>query len=394
MAEQFAIRGDLAVGNRLVPGAVVVDGERIVEVLRSPRDGALPDRVIDVPIVAPGLIDLQVNGGFGVEVGVDPRALRVLAERLPETGVTSYLPTLISSPDATYRTAVEAFESAKDEPGTRALGLHLEGPFLSLARKGAHSRDAIEKASSDLFDEILSWEQVRLVTLAPEQPGNLARIQRLRKRGVQVSLGHTDATLEEFEAGVDAGAEMATHLYNAMAPFQHREPGAIGAALADDRVTVGLIVDGVHCHPASIRLALRAKGIDRVALVSDMMAAAGMPVGEYELGRQRVLVDETSARLPDGTLAGTVLTMDQAVRNVVRYAGISPAEALWMATTVPARLLGIAEKGRIVSGGVADLALFDSDLQLVATLMGGRAVWERGNLFDRASAARVTFPAT
>ena len=394
LPERFAIRGDLAVGNTLVPGAVVVDGERIVEVLRSPRDGALPDRVIDVPIVAAGLIDLQVNGGFGVELGADPQALRVLAKRLPETGVTSYLPTLISSPSNISRTAIETFESARDEPGTRVLGLHLEGPFLSLARKGAHPRDAIVEASADLFDEILSWDQVRLITLAPERPGNLTRIRRLRERGIQVSLGHTDASLEEFAAGVDAGAEMATHLYNAMSPFQHRAPGAIGAALTDDRVTVGLIVDGVHSHPASIQLAVRAKGVDRVALVSDMMAAAGMPVGDYELGGQPVLVDESSARLPDGTLAGTILTLDQAVRNVARWAGVSPAGALWMATAVPARMLDIADRGRIIGGAFADLALFDVDLQLVATLVGGCVVWERGNLFDQPDVSSSTLPAT
>ena len=393
MRRRFAIRGELAIGSKLVPGAIVVDGEHIVEISRTPRDGALPDTVVLAPIVAPGLIDLQVNGGFGVEVGRDPQALRLLAKRLPETGVTSYLPTLISSPFASYRAALEAFESARDEPGARALGLHLEGPYLSPARKGAHPGDVIVEATPELFEEMLNWDQLRLVTIAPELPGSLSRIRRLRERDIQVSLGHTDASLEEFAAGVDAGAEMVTHLYNAMSPFQHRAPGAIGAALTDDRVTVGLIADGVHCHPASIQLAVRAKGIDRVALVSDMMAAAGMPAGEYELGGRSVFVDETSARLTDGTLAGTILTMDQAVRNTARWAGVSQAEALLMATAVPARLLDLPDKGRIVSGGVADLALFDSDLQLVATLVGGRVVWEREPLFAEDAQGRVPLAA-
>ena len=332
------------------PGRSYIDGDRIVEIVRTPRDGALPDIVVHAAIVAAGLIDLQVNGGFGVEVGRDPQALRVLAKRLPETGVTGYLPTLISSPTASYRSTLEAFESAQDDPGARILGLHLEGPYLSPTRTGAHPGVAITEAPPELFEEMLNWDGLRLVTLAPERAGNVSRIRRLRERDVQVSLGHTDATFEEFEAGVDAGAEMATHLYNAMSPFQHRAPGAIGAALTDDRVTVGLISDGVDCHPASVQLAVRAKGIDRVALVSDMMAAAGMPVGEYELGGRPVRVDETSARLVDGTLAGTILTLDQAVRNSARWAGITPAEALLMATAAPARLLHLADNGRIVTG--------------------------------------------
>ena len=393
MRRRFAIRGELAIGSTLVLGAIVVDGEHVVEILRTPRDGALPETVVDAPIVAAGLIDLQVNGGFGVEVGRDPQALRLLARRLPETGVTSYLPTLISSPLASYREALEAFDSARDEPGARSLGLHLEGPYLSPARKGAHPGDAIMEATPELFEEMLNWDQLRLVTIAPERPGSLSRIRRLRERVIQVSLGHTDASLEEFAAGVDAGAEMVTHLYNAMSPFQHRAPGAIGAALTDDRVTVGLIADGVHCHAASVQLAVRAKGIDRVALVSDMMAAAGMPAGEYELGGRPVRVDETSARLSDGTLAGTILTLDQAVRNTARWAGVTQAEALLMATAVPARLLDLPDKGRIVSGGVADLALFDSDLRLVATLIGGRVVWEREPLFAEDAQGRTPLAA-
>jgi N-acetylglucosamine-6-phosphate deacetylase len=215
------------------------------------------------------------------------------------------------------------------------------------------------------------------MTLAPERTGALERIRHLRERGVLVSLGHTDATLEEFVAGVDAGAEMATHLFNAMSPFAHRAPGAIGAALTDDRVTVGLIADGIHAHPASLRLAVRAKGIERVALVSDMMAAAGMPPGPYPLGGQQVMVDGESARLADGTLAGSVLTLDRAVRNAVRWVGVTAAEALAMATAVPARLLGLTDRGRIVTGGIADLVLLDADLRVVTTLVAGQVAYQR-----------------
>lgn len=371
----FAMRGKLAIAGDLVEGAVVIAGERIVEVLRAPREGALPARVVEAEIVAPGLIDLQVNGGFGVEVGADPGALRTLARRLPERGVTAFLPTLISAPAAGYRAAFAAFATARDAPGARALGLHLEGPFLATVRKGAHPVDAIANADDALFAELLAMDALRLMTLAPERPGAIARIKRLRECGVLVSLGHSDATFEEFEAGVEAGATMATHLYNAMSPFAHRAPGAVGAALIDERVTVGLIADGIHTHPASLHLALRAKGPERIALVSDMMAAAGMPPGRYRLGGQEVIVDPETARLADGTLAGTLLTLDQGVRHMAHWTEATPAAALRMATETPARLLGLSDRGRLVAGGWADLALFDGALRLRETIIGGETVF-------------------
>jgi N-acetylglucosamine-6-phosphate deacetylase len=376
--QPFAVRGQLAIGGVLEAGAVVVDEDRIVEVLRSPRTGDLPSHVIDTAIVAPGLIDLQVNGGFGVEVGPDPGALLTLARRLPESGVTTYLPTLISSSATAYRTAFAAFEAfmgTGEAQGAQALGFHLEGPFLSPTRKGAHSLAAIEQADGRLFDELLESRRLRLMTLAPERSGGLERIRHLRQRGFQVSLGHTDASLEEFTAGVDAGAEMATHLYNAMSPFGHRTPGSIGGALTDDRLTVGLIADGIHCHAASLRLAVRAKGTERIALVTDMMAAAGMPAGTYTLGGQTVLLDDQAARLEDGTLAGAVVFLDEAIRNMVHWAGVTPAEAISMATEVPARLLGMKDRGRIITGGRADLALLDEDLTVAATIISGRQVY-------------------
>jgi N-acetylglucosamine-6-phosphate deacetylase len=378
--QRFAVRGQLAIGGVLEAGAVVIEGDRIVEIVRSSHTGALPEQIIDTAVVAPGFIDLQVNGGFGVEVGPDAGALSTLARRLPESGVTAYLPTLISSSATAYRAAFDAFEAfqaAGDPGGAQALGFHLEGPLLSPVRKGAHPLSMIEQGDGRLFDELLECGRLRLTTLAPERPGALERILRLRHRGIQVSLGHTDATLEEFTAGVDAGAEMATHLYNAMSPFEHRAPGSIGGALTDERVTVGLIADGIHSHPASLRLAVRAKGIERIALVTDMMAAVGMPAGRYTLGGQTVLVEDQSARLENGTLAGAIVFLDQALRNMVRWAGVTPAQAISMATEVPRRLLGLMDRGRIVAGGIADLVLFDENLEVAATFVSGRQVYRR-----------------
>ncbi len=375
--EPFAVSGKLLLCSELVPGAVVIVGDRIHDILRGPSPDELPEHVLAAEIVSPGLIDLQVNGGFGVDVGADPEALRLLAERLPETGVTAFLPTVISAPADAYPLAVAAFTAAQGAPGARLLGLHLEGPFLAVSRKGAHRQEWIEAASDDLFAFLLQQPALRLMTLAPERPGNLERIRRLRERGVLVSLGHTDASYECFVAGVDTGAVMATHLYNAMSPFQHRQPGAVGAALTDDRVTVGLIADGVHAHPASLRLAVRTKGPERIALVTDMMAAAGMPAGHYQLGGQDVITDGVSARLPDGTLAGAVLTMDAAIRNMIAWTEATVADALRMGSEIPARLLGHSELGRIVVGAMADLTLFDRDLRVIATIVGGQLVYQR-----------------
>jgi N-acetylglucosamine-6-phosphate deacetylase len=373
----FAVRGRLVLEDGVVPGAVVVRDGAIDAVLRHPAASELPATVLQADIVAPGFIDLQINGGFGAEVGDSAEAIRRLAASLPSVGVTAFLPTLVSSPPPVYPRAIDAMVEARDCAGARPLGLHLEGPFLSLRRAGAHRRDAIEGAPADLFDRLPDRDAVRAVTMAPELPGATERIRRLTARGVVVSLGHTEASHEQFTAGVDAGATMATHLYNAMSGFAPRAPGAMGAALVDDRVTAGLIADGVHSHPAAVRLAVRAKGPARIVLVSDAIAGAGMPPGVYELGGVDVTVDGTQARLRDGTLAGSVLTLDQAVRNVVAWTGCGVADACRMASETPARVLGLGAKGRLAPGCDADLVLLDDDLRVLATLRDGREVYRR-----------------
>lgn len=364
------LAGQLLLDGALVPGRVALDGERIASV---ERDAA----VTATRIVAPGYIDLQVNGAFGVDFGEEPERIAEVAARLPETGVTAFLPTIVSSFAERYRRVFEAMPAALESSGARVLGLHLEGPFLAPGMMGAHSLEAIEAADDALYDELLNEPSVRLVTLAPERPGALERIARLAERSVLVSLGHSDASFEQFEAGIDAGAHMATHLFNAMSQLDRREPGAVGAALVDERVTVGLIADGVHTHPAILTLTARAKGVDRVALVSDMMAAAGMGPGRYSLNDIPVTVDETSARLADGRLAGSILTMDVAVRNMVAWGGVTVAEALTMASTVPARLLGLDDIGSIAVGNRADLVVLDGDLRVRETWVDGEPIWSR-----------------
>ena len=376
---RFSIIGRLLLDGHLHRGAVIVDGPTIAAVLRDPdlQAGGLPEPVLTANIVSPGLIDLQVNGGFGFEVGDDAQSLRGLAAALPATGVTAFLPTLVTRDQAGYRRARQAFSGARWAPGARALGLHLEGPFISVSRAGAHRRELILDASASFADEVTDGGDVRMVTIAPERPGALELITRLRDRGIVVSLGHTDATFDQFVAGIDAGATMTTHLYNGMSLFHHRAPGAVGAALADERVVASIIADGVHAHFAALNLALRAKGPDRLALVTDAVAAAGCGAGTFSLAGEEVVSDGTVVRLADGTLAGSTLTMDRAVRTMLTFTGAQLEDALTMATETPARVLGLSTQGRLRVGGDADLVLWDNALEVAMTFVGGVAVYQR-----------------
>jgi N-acetylglucosamine-6-phosphate deacetylase len=380
--KSFSVRGRMLVGGELVPGAVVVDEATgtIAEVRAGGAQalGDLPAPILDADVVSPGLVDLQVNGGFGFEVGGDPEALRALAARLPGAGVTTFLPAIVSTGADSYRAAAAALAAARAAPptGARMPGLHLEGPMLAVGRAGAHDRRAIAAAQAtldDALEPLLATGAVRVMTVAPERPGALGLIRRLREAGVTVALGHTDATFEQMIAGIEAGAQMVTHLYSAMRGFHHRDPGAVGAALVDDRVVAALIADGVHAHGAALALALRAKGANRLALVSDAVPAAGGPPGAYQLAGMRVFSDGQAARLDDGTLAGSASTLDRGVRVMVSQGGATLGEALTMATAVPARLLGATDSfGRIAPGLAADLVLWDSAMQVEATFIGGR----------------------
>jgi N-acetylglucosamine-6-phosphate deacetylase len=369
----------LAVAGGARRGAVVVEGERIAEVVLDPSPADLPAEVRDAAWVSPGLIDWQVNGAYGVDVAADERALAVLSARLPEQGVTGYLPTVVSADLAAYESVAARLAAHQGTGGARALGLHLEGPFLAPERGGAHAKSAILAADSHaaLFDRLLALPGLRLMTLAPERPGARERIARLRAAGVAVSLGHTAADHAALRAGVDAGATLVTHLYNAMTGFAHRAPGAVGAALTDDRVALGLVADGVHCHPIALSLALRAAGAERIALTTDSMAAAGMPPGRYTLAGRAVVADGASARLPDGTLAGSTLALDQAIRNMVAWCGAAPDQAMRMASVVAARALGIDHD--LAPGRRADVTLFDAALRVAGTVIGGRRSWSQGS---------------
>jgi N-acetylglucosamine-6-phosphate deacetylase len=257
--------------------------------------------------------------------------------------------------------------------GAKVLGAHFEGPFISPHRSGAHDTSFL-RLPGEADADVRSWSRdtgVLLVTLAPELPGALDLTRELVARGVVVSSGHSAATFEEGRAGIDAGARYATHLFNAMPSLGHREPGLIGALVADPRVTLGLIPDGIHVHPSVVALTAAGIGPNRLSIVTDATAGLGMDPGRYSLGRREVGLDGTSVRLEDGTLAGSALTADQAIRSLVAITGWAPQEAARTMTSVPATLLRLEGRGEIRIGARADFTLFTRDLQVAATYIGG-----------------------
>jgi N-acetylglucosamine-6-phosphate deacetylase len=367
--------------DRIQRGAVLVDGDRIVAVGPAEHIPCPPDaRVIDASglLLTPGFIDLQFNGGFGQDFTADPTAIWSVAAGLPQYGVTAFLPTIITAP--LEKSALGRRVVAEGRPGgyrgATPLGLHIEGPFLNPAKKGAHNPAYLRAPSLDAVQDWSPAEGVRLVTLAPELPGALAVTEALSSRGVLVSAGHSMATYEQAVAGFDAGVRYGTHLFNAMPSLLHRDPGLPGALLTDERATVGLIADGIHTHPVMVKLVWQALGPRRLNLVTDAMAALGMPPGKHMLGDYEVQVDGVSCRLADGTLAGSILAMDEALRNLIALAGCTLEEALQTVTTTPARAIGLEyERGQIAPGFVADLVLLSPDLRVRGAVVAGHLVY-------------------
>ena len=358
-------------------GAVLVSGGRIEAV----GDVACPPgaRVIDADalLLVPGFIDLQFNGGFGHDFTADPTTIWQVAAGLPRWGVTAFLPTVITSPLERIAAAQQVVLSQPaGYRGATPLGLHIEGPFLNPQKKGAHNPAYLRTPSLDAVADWSPQAGVRLVTLAPELPGALPVIEALAGRGVLVSAGHSTATFDQATAAFDAGTRYGTHLFNAMPSLLHREPGLPGALLTDPRTVVGLIADGVHTHPAIVSLVWQALGPERLSLVTDAMAALGMGPGQHILGDFDVTVDATSARLADGTLAGSILSLDQALRNLIRFTGCSLSDALATMTTTPARALGLDhERGQVAPGFMADLVLLSPDLEVRGTVVAGELVY-------------------
>lgn len=366
------------------PGAVVLEDGRIVEVLDH-----VPDQVdvrLDHGLLSPGLVDVQINGFAGVDfASATAEDWDSVDRALPRSGVTAYVATFITAPveDLAESLSLTASRRAAGpvDGGARLVGAHVEGPFLSPRYRGAHDADLMRDPTPEALDVLLAApgrEALTILTLAPERDHAIDAVKRLAADGVVVSIGHTDATGAVVTAAADAGARMVTHLFNAQRPLGHREPGVPGQAMSDDRLVVGLIPDLQHVSAPIVRVILRACA-GRVVLVTDAVAAAGMPPGRYELGGEDLHVsdDGTLPRRADGTIAGSVLTLDEGVRNVVAQ-GVDLATALEAATRVPADLVRRTDLGRLEPGARADLVWFDDDLRVQRTWVDGRVVAEAG----------------
>lgn len=371
-------------------GVILIDGHRITKV--GPKDqikvpaGAT---VIDNRdrIVVPGFIDMHIHGAAGHDLMEgSPEAVSAVATYLARHGTTSFLATTVTaSLDRTLHAAkglgeiVRALQSSHGASekiaGAQPVGIHFEGPFLNIKKRGAHPASQIQKPSTETLERLLeaAGNATRVLTLAPELDGALAVLEQARSRGLRIGIGHSNATYEEAERAIAAGATHAVHTFNAMRPFAHRDSGIIGAVLTDDRVSAELICDGVHVEPTAIRLLVKCKGLERIILVSDSLSGAGMPDGNYRLGNFTVHVAGGVCRTVEGNLAGSTITLDAALRNLRSFAGLSYQAVLPCATLNPARILGIEkQKGVIAPGADADLAILDRNHYVTQTYVRGR----------------------
>lgn len=384
-AEQAYTPAGIIAGARLV-----LEDERIVAVgSRDAIEQPAGARVIDFGgnVLAPGFIDIHIHGGAGYDVmNASAEELAAVERSLAKRGVTSYFPTTVTAPlDRTYislerlAAAVETADANLSQGGdlrARPLGMHLEGPFISHSRRGVHPSQDLQEPSLEVFDRM--WQAARgnvsLMTVAPELAKANFLIREATNRGVTVSIGHSNATAEEAEAGVAAGARHATHTFNAMRPLDHRDPGVVGTVLGDDRLSAELICDGIHVRPEVVKIWYRAKGPDRAVLVTDAISATGMGDGRFQLGAFEVEVRGDTCTY-EGKLAGSVLTLDRAVRNVMEFASIGLFEAVRLATLNPARIAGVSgRKGALVEGADADIVVLSPKGEVVKTIVRGQGI--------------------
>jgi N-acetylglucosamine-6-phosphate deacetylase len=321
-------------------------------------------------VVAPGFIDIQINGAYGSDFTLDPTSIWKVGTRLPEFGVTSFCPTIITSPSGYIAAAQTAMANRPEGyKGAEPIGLHTEGPYLSQAKRGTHASGLLSSAAPDRFDTT----NIAVVTLAPEIPGAVGFIERLVADGVVVALGHSTATVDEVKLALDAGASLGTHLFNAMVSLTAREPGLAGVLMTDQRAHFGVIADGIHLAPEMLQIAWRSAS-DRLILVTDAISATGMPDGDYDIGGIPVTAAQGAVRNATGSLAGSVLTMDRAVAVLMETTGASLKEATDAASLHPATALGRTDLGTLAMGAQGDVVLLDGTA-VVATVVGGEIVF-------------------
>ena len=376
----------IAGGTLLTPHATLADHTLVIEngqivALQVGRVAPLAgDRVIgaDGCWVVPGFIDVHVHGAVGYDtMDATPAAVEHMACFFAQHGVTSYLPTTMTAAAADIWAAIETVAGcSQPEDGAHHLGVHLEGPYLNLAYRGAQHPDHFRLPAPDEYLRWLETGAIRLITCAPELAGAAELVAAGRGRGVEFAIGHSGASYEQVIEAANWGMRQATHAFNGMLGLHHRTPGTLGGVLTDERIYCQAIVDGVHVHPAMVKLLVRVKSTARTILITDAMRATGLRDGTYDLGGQTVTVQDGVARIGSGSLAGSTLTLDVALRNAMRYTGLSLAEALPMVTSTPAEAMGLAgRKGVLAPGADADVVLLDAQLNVVTTVVAGRVVY-------------------
>ena len=378
----YIVNGKIVLPNAVVCGRALVfdsDSGKIAGTVDSaPSDAEIIDAKGN--LVAPGLIDMHIHGYLGADTcDADPSGIRTMAEGVAKNGVTAFLPTTMTVAKRDIEAALDAVRAAKKEStgwlGAEILGVHAEGPFINPSKKGAQAEENILVPDADFILE--NADIIKTVTLAPEMDKDHTAIKRLAADGrVLVSMGHTDATFDEALSATRDGVKHATHLFNAMSALQHRNPGVVGAALAAENVSVELIADTFHINPGLYGIVAKLKG-DKMILITDCTRAGGMPDGEYDLGGQPIFLKGIECRLADGTIAGSVLKLNNAIKNVLAHTALTLPEVFKMATLNPAKRLGCQNRlGSLESGKDADIIIVDENINVLRTIKKGRTIYE------------------
>jgi N-acetylglucosamine-6-phosphate deacetylase len=382
------VRTKIINGTILTPEQVLPGHELLIEnktVQSIGRTNELPsnssERVLDAKgmWVIPGFVDIHVHGADGHDtMDATPEALQGMARFFARHGVTSFLPTTVTQSSESILNALRSIgEHSASPSGAQVMGAHLEGPYLNMEHKGAQPPEHIRPPDPNEYRRWFDSRDVRLITLAPEIDGALELIAQGVALGIEFALGHTGSSYEQVLAAANHGVRQATHTFNGMAGLHHRRPGTAGAVLSDDRIYAQVIADGIHLHPATVKILVRSKSIKKTILITDAIRATGLEDGAYELGGHMINVIGGIARTESGSLAGSTLTMDQALRNIMNFTGLSLHEALPMATIVPAEAMGwTGKKGVLAPGADADVVLLDDHQRVQMTMVQGQIVYK------------------